>query len=82
MREAHRLVDEIGGVSAGELVRQVGLLHAELEYGRIDDIVAQGLHEYLTAVLSRICSIGDEVSKTYFWPERLNRGLALDARFR
>jgi uncharacterized alpha-E superfamily protein len=67
IREVHRLVDEIGGPSA-ELVRQVGLLQAELEYGRIDDIVAQGLHEYLTAALSRICGIGDEVSETYFWP--------------
>jgi uncharacterized alpha-E superfamily protein len=68
LREVHRLVGEIGGPRAGELIRQVGLLQGELEYGRIDDIVGQGLHEYLTGVLSRICSIGDEVSKTYFWP--------------
>ncbi len=68
IREVHRLAGEIGGPSADELVRQVGLLHAELEYGRIDDIVAHGLHEYLTGVLTRICNIGDEVSKTYFWP--------------
>lgn len=68
MREVHRLVGEIGGPRAGELIRQVGLLQAELEYGRIADVMAQGLHEYLTEVLARIYAIGDEVSHTYFWP--------------
>jgi uncharacterized alpha-E superfamily protein len=68
LREVHRLVGEIGGPRADELIRQVGRLHAELEYGRIDDIMVQGLHEYLTSVLSRLYAIGDEVSKTYFWP--------------
>ena len=67
IREVHRLVGEIGGPAAGELIRQVGLLQAALEYGRIDDIVAQGLHEYLTNTLSHICAIGSEVSKAYFW---------------
>jgi uncharacterized alpha-E superfamily protein len=68
LREVHRLVAEIGGPRADELIRQVGLLHAELEYGRTADIMAQGLHEYLTATLARLYAIGDEVSRTYFWP--------------
>ena len=62
-----KLIDELGGAQAGELRRQCGLLDAELRYGRIDDILAIGLHEYLTSFLQRIYAIGDLVNTTYFW---------------
>ena len=67
--EVNRLVQEIGGPRAGELVRRSGLLHAELKFGRIDEIVDQGLHEYLTGFLSRIHAIGGLIDQTYFWSE-------------
>ena len=67
--EVNRLVQEINGPRAGELIRHSGLLHAELRFGRIDEIVALGLHEYLTAFLARIGSIGDLINQTYFWSE-------------
>ena len=67
LQEVHRLVDELGGPQADELRRQCGLLDAELRYGRIDDILAIGLHEYLTSFLQRIYTIGDLVNTTYFW---------------
>lgn len=58
----------INGLRSGELLRQSGLLRAELRYGRIDDIIAQGLHEYLTQFVARIYAIGDQINTTYFWP--------------
>ena len=67
MNEVNRLVSEINGPRFGDLARTTGLLHAEIKFGRIDDIVAQGLHEYLTSFLARINQIGELVNTTYFW---------------
>ncbi|MFA7282060.1 MAG: alpha-E domain-containing protein [Sterolibacterium sp.] len=67
--EVNRLVQEINGPRSGELARHSGLLHADLKFGSIDDMVDQGLHEYLTQFLSRIHAIGDLINQTYFWSE-------------
>lgn len=67
MNEVNRLVGEIDGPRSSDLVRTVGLLHAEIKFGRIEDIMAQGLHEYLTGFLARINQIGELVNTTYFW---------------
>ncbi|MCK9284578.1 MAG: alpha-E domain-containing protein [Rhodocyclaceae bacterium] len=68
LQEVNQQLREINGERAGELLRQSGLLYSELRYGRIEDIIAQGLHEYLTRCLSRIYGLGDLVNSTYFWP--------------
>ncbi|MBL8490339.1 MAG: alpha-E domain-containing protein [Rhodocyclaceae bacterium] len=68
VHEVNRLVQEIDGPRARELQRLVGMLYAELHYGRIDEVIATGLHEYLTGVVSRLTAIGDQINRTYFWP--------------
>jgi uncharacterized alpha-E superfamily protein len=68
LAEVGRVVHDLDGPRGLELRRLVGLLDAELKFGRIEDIMALGLHEYLTQALARIYAIGDEVSRTYFWP--------------
>ncbi|HLA33817.1 MAG TPA: alpha-E domain-containing protein [Rhodocyclaceae bacterium] len=68
--ELDRVVCDLNGhrgARGGELRRRVGMLHAELMHGSIDDIMATGLHEYLTGALARIYAIGDEITRTYFW---------------
>jgi uncharacterized alpha-E superfamily protein len=67
MNEVNRLVQEINGPRAGELLRRCGLLQGELRFGSIDDIFAHGLHEYLSEFLERIYDMGDLINKTYFW---------------
>ena len=66
--EVDQQLREINGDRSGELLRQAGLLAAELRYGRIEDIIGQGLHEYLTRFLDRIYALGGLVNSTYFWP--------------
>jgi len=66
--EVHCQVQAIDSPRAQELRRRVGLFEAELRYGRIDDIIALGLHEYLTSVVSRLHGIGELINTTYFWP--------------
>ena len=51
-----------------ELRRQAGELHARLHYGRTDDIIRYGLHEYLMDFLERVSVLGDEVSRGFLVP--------------
>ena len=42
-----------------------GRLHADLEYGRIDEILATGLHAYLTQFLDRVNELGAGISRDF-----------------
>ena len=52
-----------------ETLRQAGKLHAELAYGRIDEILATGLHAYLTQFLDRINTLGACISREFLLPQ-------------
>jgi uncharacterized alpha-E superfamily protein len=67
MNEVNRLLQEINGPRAGELLRRSGLLQSELRFGSIDEIFVRGLHEYLSEFLERIYDLGDLINTTYFW---------------
>ena len=58
----------IANRQSGETQRQAGLLHAQLHYARIEDILEHGLHEYLTDFMDRIYMLGDGVSKNFLVP--------------
>jgi uncharacterized alpha-E superfamily protein len=51
-----------------ELERMSGELHARLHYGRTDDIMRVGLHEYLMDFVDRIFALGNEVSRRFLVP--------------
>lgn len=53
---------------SAETERLAGLLHAELRYARIEEILERGLHEYLTDFMDRIYEIGDGVSQDFLVP--------------
>jgi uncharacterized alpha-E superfamily protein len=61
-------LDLIANSHSGETQRQAGLLHAQLHYGRIEDILAQGLHEWLTDFMDRIYLLGNGISKDFLVP--------------
>ncbi|MFM2055184.1 MAG: hypothetical protein RL456_3221 [Pseudomonadota bacterium] len=50
---------------SAETLRRAGRLHADLEYGRIDEILATGLHAYLTQFLDRINELGAGISRDF-----------------
>ena len=58
----------IANRQSGETQRQAGLLHAQLHYARIEDILERGLHEFLTDFMDRIYTLGDGVSKDFLVP--------------
>lgn len=48
-----------------ETLRRAGRLRADLEYGRIDEILATGLHAYLTQFLDRVNDLGAGISRDF-----------------
>jgi uncharacterized alpha-E superfamily protein len=51
-----------------ETHRRAGKLCAELKYGRIDEILATGLHAYLTQFLDRVNDLGAHISRDFLIP--------------
>lgn len=59
---------QVGTAHSRETERRAGLLQADLQYGRIDVILHQGLHAYLTAFLQRVNDLADRVSRDFLVP--------------
>jgi uncharacterized alpha-E superfamily protein len=51
-----------------ELARMGGELHAHLHYGRTEDIMRRGLHEYLLDFVERIAALGEEITLRFLAP--------------
>ncbi|SFC44423.1 Uncharacterized conserved protein, Alpha-E superfamily [Polaromonas sp. OV174] len=54
--------------SNSETQRRAGKLRAELQYARIDEILATGLHAYLTQFLDRVNELGFHISREFLVP--------------
>jgi uncharacterized alpha-E superfamily protein len=51
-----------------EIERAAGELHAKLHFGKADDIIRFGLHEYLMDFLERISLLGDDINRYFLVP--------------
>ena len=60
----------IANDQSSETQRRAGLLNADLEFGRIDEILATGLHAYLTQFLDRVGDLGAGISRDFLVPTR------------
>jgi uncharacterized alpha-E superfamily protein len=54
--------------TASETQRRAGKLRADLQYARIDEILATGLHAFLTQFLDRVNEIGAHISREFLVP--------------
>ena len=53
---------------SSDTLRLAGRLRSDLHYGRIDEILATGLHAYLTQFLERVSTLGFGVSRDFLVP--------------
>ena len=53
---------------SGDTMRRAGRLRADLQYARIDEILATGLHAYLTLFLERVGTLGVGISRDFLVP--------------
>jgi uncharacterized alpha-E superfamily protein len=51
-----------------ETLRRAGRMRADLQYGSIDEILATGLHAYLTQFLDRVGDLGVGISRDFLVP--------------
>jgi uncharacterized alpha-E superfamily protein len=48
--------------------RKAGKLRADLQFGQIDEILATGLHAFLTQFLDRVNELGAHISREFLVP--------------
>jgi uncharacterized alpha-E superfamily protein len=53
---------------SAETQRRAGRLRAELQYGDIEEILANGLHAFLTQFLDRVNDLGVRISRDFLIP--------------
>ena len=52
-----------------DTLRHAGRLRSELAFGRMDEIMATGLHAYLTQFLERVNVLGGRISREFLMPQ-------------
>ena len=68
MNFIYETLDILCDENSRELSRQAGELHARLHFGRLDEMIDFGLHEYLGDFLERIAALGGEISRVFLVP--------------
>lgn len=68
MNEVVMNLDMVANDQSAETQRRAGRLRAELQYGNIEEILATGLHAYLTQFLDRVNELGVRISRDFLVP--------------
>ena len=58
----------VSSLQSAETQRRAGKLQADLQYGHIDEILATGLHAFLTQFLDRVNELGVRISRDFLIP--------------
>ncbi|GIX35109.1 MAG: hypothetical protein KatS3mg126_0888 [Lysobacteraceae bacterium] len=68
-----RITDHLDQIEGSDPVRAAAprriahLMDVQLRYARIDEIMRQGLHEYLTDVVERTAELGERIASAYLF---------------
>ena len=68
LAEVVRNLDHVHNDQSAETQRRAGKLLADLQYARVDEILATGLHAYLTQFLDRVNELGSRISQDFLVP--------------
>lgn len=68
LRDVYEILVKVQNANSGEATRLAGEIHAALRFGRVQDIFATGLHEYLTDFLDSTNRLGGEINLAFFAP--------------
>ncbi len=58
----------VANQQSADTLRRAGRLQSDLQYSRIDEILAMGLHHYLTQFLDRVNDLGAGISRDFLVP--------------
>jgi uncharacterized alpha-E superfamily protein len=68
MHEVVSNLQRVANEQSKDTLRLAGRLDADLQYGRIDEILATGLHAYLTQFLERVNALGAGIGRDFLVP--------------
>jgi uncharacterized alpha-E superfamily protein len=68
MQEVMSNLHFVANEQSKDTLRLAGRLRADLQYGRIDEILATGLHAFLTQFLERVNTLGVGISRDFLVP--------------
>ena len=68
MEEVYPILCTIANSQSGETERVAGELHAQLRFGRMEEIFRCGLHTWLTAFLERTSDLGNRIGADFLVP--------------
>jgi uncharacterized alpha-E superfamily protein len=68
MNEVQANLRLVANDQSDETLRRAGRLCADLQYGRIDEILSTGLHAYLTQFLDRVGDLGAGIGRDFLVP--------------
>jgi len=61
-------LQQVANQQSGETLRRAGRLRSDLQFSSIDEILATGLHAYLTQFLDRVGDLGVGISRDFLVP--------------
>jgi uncharacterized alpha-E superfamily protein len=64
-RTLHRLLVSLADASGSEVVRQAGALSASLRYGRMQDVLEQGMTSFLDQFMQRLQGLTEEITHQF-----------------
>ena len=70
MNEVVSNLDMVANDQSSETLRRAGKLRADLKWGHIDEILATGLHAFLTQFLDRVNELGVRISRDFLIPAK------------
>ena len=66
LRQVYNTLGHVQNAQSGETLRRAGAILAGLQHGRISDIFAGGLHEYLTEFLDSMQDLSEDIQRSFF----------------
>ena len=68
MKEVYGNLREVANSHSAETERRAGELEASLRFGRIDDIVRDGLHNYVLRLIDRVRDLSNRIADDFLVP--------------
>ncbi len=68
MKEVYANLREVANDQSAETERRAGEMEAQLRFGRIEDIVRDGLHNYVVRLLGRVQDLGNRIADDFLVP--------------
>lgn len=68
LQEVYQNLQKVANSRSAETERRAGEMEATLHFGRIEDIMRGGLHNYLVKVLARVEDLGSRIANDFLVP--------------